>query len=152
MDLDRGAGIQRPPYDAARGLMAIRGNPGGHLPCSGPLEHRGLHGLHAALESAANKDRANQSPVMLIHVAGQSRHTLLIGDGRIAEVDARPACRNGVTGVIEGKFRLAAIDHLSNGYDGLQVSVALPVLLSNVVTSLLAREVIYRAEPGKFKA
>jgi hypothetical protein len=49
----------------------------------------------------------------------------------------------GFQALLEVNLRLATIDHLSNGYDGLSVGVTLPVLLSNTVTFLLAREVTY---------
>ena len=49
----------------------------------------------------------------------------------------------GLQALLEVNLRLATIDHLSNGYDGIEVGVTLPVLLSNTGTFLLAREVTY---------
>ena len=48
----------------------------------------------------------------------------------------------GLQALLKVNIRLATTDYLSNGYDGLQPSVTLPVLLSSTVISLSACEVI----------
>ena len=52
------------------------------------------------------------------------------------------ACSTGLQALLKVNIRLATTDYLSNGYDGLQPSVTLPVLLSSTVISLSACEVI----------
>ena len=85
MDLDGGPRIQGPSHHAPRRLVAVGGNPRGHLPGPGRLGHRDAQRIHPPFEGAPNKHRPKQPPVVLVHLAGQPCHTFLVRHRRVAE-------------------------------------------------------------------